>query len=784
MLGTEAYTQQIGKVAYAYNESNGFLLDGVETFLQKFGWQGLLDEMVNTSHGKDLTKQIKAYQASINDKHKVLVVAHSQGNLFTYEAYNALSSDMQKDFEAISIASPMKADIKAGTDRVDFDNDLVPRIARLGASSPNDIKNNVRVVNWFGQYNPSDSDYTSIYANKPTEDYTAISNIDKIYTNGVYDYEAQEGGVDTASKVHAFTFYMGHPLGEGDAEIIYDPFTNNTLVDGSARIKIMQAISTKLNKLGVCEDKCKDIRNSIQPIGGIIEVSLRWSDPSINMSLSSELGIKDVSASECSSMEHYYLKNKDDVSIGVYGVSVNSSGEVSASSLPQRVILSISTPGAAKVFDFNITAADMLNLGHVADIEITKQGKIETIYTGNNSSGSGDNNSSSSSNNSTSVVIQEYTGKDYVNYVYDITSKLKQAALGPLSNAGILLTDAINFENTVAFYESATSGGGSLLTSGVFYFTSEALSTLKTGNFYVLNVNGGNDIDANDDGIVDTTSTLNLGTIHAVVDEKTLKNENFKVNILTEVVFQLTKELMTEKLNTTVLQEQLDDISTRLLIKDVNGDEKIDYEDILAWQAIRDKDKLLKPYNRFYEPIVQKIYKDEYIYDNVYDLAYGIYLKDTVLYVKDGTIQGTLVGNLDIIKNENTINSITLSGIGSNDFEIDLDGVIRVIQGVTLQTSRQAYYSLNITLNSQYTATLSIDIMSRIMSFTDTSGSARGVTLSSDGTKVFIADGSSGLQIIDISDPINPSIISSLDTPSYAYDVTLSADGTKAFIAE
>ncbi|MDF1884565.1 hypothetical protein JHD49_11500, partial [Sulfurimonas sp. SAG-AH-194-C21] len=49
---------------------------------------------------------------------------------------------------------------------------------------------------------------------------------------------------------------------------------------------------------------------------------------------------------------------------------------------------------------------------------------------------------------------------------------------------------------------------------------------------------------------------------------------------------------------------------TRLLKEDVNGDTIIDY-----------KDKLLKPYDEFYEPIVQKIYKDEYIYDDVYSLV-------------------------------------------------------------------------------------------------------------------------------------------------------------------
>jgi hypothetical protein len=49
------------------------------------------------------------------------------------------------------------------------------------------------------------------------------------------------------------------------------------------------------------------------------------------------------------------------------------SGGVDESYLPQSVDLTIHVPGAVMVFDFNITAADMLNLGHVADIIITEE---------------------------------------------------------------------------------------------------------------------------------------------------------------------------------------------------------------------------------------------------------------------------------------------------------------------------------------------------------------------------------------------------------------------------
>ncbi|WP_457640254.1 hypothetical protein [Persephonella sp.] len=72
----------------------------------------------------------------------------------------------------------------------------------------------------------------------------------------------------------------------------------------------------------------------------------------------------------------------------------------------------------------------------------------------------------------------------------------------------------------------------------------------------------------------------------------------------------------------------------------------------------------------------------------------------------------------------------------------------------------------------------------QIISSVDTPGYANSVALSQDGTKAFVADGSSGLQIIDISDISNPQIISSVDTPDTANSVALSQDGTKAFVAD
>src|SRR5207244_11058974 len=50
------------------------------------------------------------------------------------------------------------------------------------------------------------------------------------------------------------------------------------------------------------------------------------------------------------------------------------------------------------------------------------------------------------------------------------------------------------------------------------------------------------------------------------------------------------------------------------------------------------------------------------------------------------------------------------------------------------------------------------------------------------GKTAFVADGPSGLQIIDVTDPHNPTLRGSLDTPGDAQDVVVK--GTRAFVAD
>jgi hypothetical protein len=131
LLGQEPFTQKIGKVDYAYNNTIGFWSDGIETVLQKFGWMGLRDSLGDV-HASDVQTQITAYKQSIKDGHKVLAVAHSQGNLFTYEALRGLDPWMQEYFKTVGLTTPSDKTIPH-SHYLTFDNDPIHQLNGAGS---------------------------------------------------------------------------------------------------------------------------------------------------------------------------------------------------------------------------------------------------------------------------------------------------------------------------------------------------------------------------------------------------------------------------------------------------------------------------------------------------------------------------------------------------------------------------------------------------------------------------------------------------------------------------
>ena len=120
-FGLDYYNKHIGKVDYAYNSTHlGGIHDLFESLFQKLSVAEFLDklkklgnEMQKSAHDADLNLQVRKYEASIRNGHRVLVVAHSQGNLFMVEAFEKLENWMKPYFHTLAIASLASSEFKS-----------------------------------------------------------------------------------------------------------------------------------------------------------------------------------------------------------------------------------------------------------------------------------------------------------------------------------------------------------------------------------------------------------------------------------------------------------------------------------------------------------------------------------------------------------------------------------------------------------------------------------------------------------------------------------------------
>ncbi len=201
--------EKIDDYNIAYNISHGRTADLWESFLQKsrlepeynVGYKafktfvfklpyiGKPTEMLVTVaeaadsmvHDDTLNKQIEGYKKSIKDGNGVVVVAHSQGNLFTTEAYRKLDTWMKPYFHTIAVATPGNKIVK-GANGVTFKNDIITDV-------PGAMNGNLN--------NPNRHDY-----------YKFEKNVfgDIISEEYLHNYKSM--------KYHSFEYYLGYPVNE------------------------------------------------------------------------------------------------------------------------------------------------------------------------------------------------------------------------------------------------------------------------------------------------------------------------------------------------------------------------------------------------------------------------------------------------------------------------------------------------------------------------------------------------------------------------------------------
>ncbi len=170
---------------------------------------------------------------------------------------------------------------------------------------------------------------------------------------------------------------------------------------------------------------------------------------------------------------------------------------------------------------------------------------------------------------------------------------LRVEVVGPVVGANVSITKIDSGVVVASGLETSDVESSSTQFDGFWEEWNDLIRLLFIGNvqipeseyeqdaFYLITVTGGADIDANGDGIIDSTGTDLATDLHAIVTGEQLALPLLRVNLMTEAVYQaLQADLST--LTKEALSDELGELSEKLIGETKDGTTPT-YEDVLAY---------------------------------------------------------------------------------------------------------------------------------------------------------------------------------------------------------
>jgi hypothetical protein len=349
-----------------------------------------------------------------------------------------------------------------------------------------------------------------------------------------------------------------------------------------------------------------------------------------------------------------------------------------------------------------------------------------------------------------------------------------QSQLGPLSDAEVKIFKVENNASTTLLYTETTSAGSSF--DDIGYFDSHK-NEFEDDSFYLYAVSGGEDWDIEDDGVIDASSTTNTGTLRLLAKGSDLKNNSgqIRVTVLSEIIYASVSTLL--KNDISLLEEHLAVTAKSFLTSDINEDGVINYADILNYNPISNQASLTVQYSQSkLNAIITKIHNN--------DLSYLVDMLESTIATYEAEESSSLV----VSKNEKIVYISSMAGLEKLDIS-DLNAIVQVSVNSSMQYARQLVLSPDestlFSIIDKKLYLLDAVTLTVISNYTATSN-IRSFTLSSDGTTLYLCKYTgSEIEVLDVSD-INAvsfirNIVGSITKPR---DVALSSDNTKLLVAD
>ena len=263
---------------------------------------------------------------------------------------------------------------------------------------------------------------------------------------------------------------------------------------------------------------------------------------------------------------------------------------------------------------------------------------------------------------------------------------------------------------------------------------------VESDEFYILRVTGGQDIDANDDGVVDDAPVEVQGDFHAVLSGEQIKEGGWKITVVTELAYQAVRYMIDSGATNDLLTDILDGVAQLFITADLNDDGEINSFDLGVWNPLTD----VEAFAGGADVIADRV---ESIHNGLSFVTPEIELDSE----KIGFASTTGVSFYHA-KKDNYVYVASLSGI--EIFDISNPAAPAKIA---------------------HLATLTHAV---------TIGLALGGDMQIAGNYLFVATVGQGLQIIDITTPAQPQILQNLTDKTYYGLKTLSSNSIVAIRKE
>ncbi len=361
--------------------------------------------------------------------------------------------------------------------------------------------------------------------------------------------------------------------------------------------------------------------------------------------------------------------------------------------------------------------------------------------------------------------------------------------LGNLAEADVKIYEVGSDGSLTLKWQERSSGGDELDEIGKFDTHSKEL---KPDTFYLYEVSGGYDWDADDDGVKDSNATVNRGTIHAVATGKDIASSSassrgFKVTAVSEMVYSLVAKRLKYDFNATSFKTLLQQAASDIL-GDIDGDGNVSVKDICMFDPVADKGAVKSEYADKMRELVDAVHNGEPYVPSpdsamlaVFEPADSPFEAMSVKFSKDRSKMYVCDRNngLQIVDISDPMSPALLGSVstpnGAKAVAVSPDGK----KAYTADWSYLQVVDLNDSNNPTKEGYLQMY--------------ALDIELSADGKIGYVASNYDGLSIVDLNDSQNPNVIGSLDLGSYphggtvencqVFDVDVSKDEKRAYLA-